>query len=131
MQIIFFGCSTLKIGMDFFINGDQFFFFLEKLRRDIDLILFVSWISQNLCCIKIFSASGHVRWRHCYIRSMCLLIYMDRIWEWRHRTWPEVEKILMQHKFCEIHDTKRIRSISRLSFSRKKKNWSPFIKKST
>ena len=32
--------SILKV--DFFINGDQFFFFLEKLRRDIDLILFAS-----------------------------------------------------------------------------------------
>ena len=28
--------------VDFFINEDQFFFFLEKLRRDIDLILFAS-----------------------------------------------------------------------------------------
>ena len=32
--------SILKV--DFFINGDQFFFFLEKLRRDIDLILFAT-----------------------------------------------------------------------------------------
>ena len=32
--------SILKV--DFFINGDQFFFFLEKLRLDIDLILFTS-----------------------------------------------------------------------------------------
>ena len=28
--------------VDFYINGDQFFFFLEKLRRDIDLNLLVS-----------------------------------------------------------------------------------------
>ena len=34
----------------------------------------------------------------------------------------------MQHKFAEFHDAKRIRSISLLSFSRKKKNWSPFKK---
>ena len=37
----------------------------------------------------------------------------------------------MQHKFAEFHDAKRIRSISLLSFSRKKKNWSPFKKIST
>jgi len=115
----------------FFLNGDQFFFFLEKLRRDIELILFASWTSENLCCNKIFSASGHVRWRYCYTRFMYLLIYMDRIWEWRHRTRPEAGKISMQHKFSELHDAKRIRSISCLSFSRKKKNWSPFIQKST
>ena len=28
--------------VDNFLNGDQFFFFVEKLRRDIDLILFAS-----------------------------------------------------------------------------------------
>ena len=80
---------------------------------------------------KIALAYGHVRWRHCYIRSMYLLIYMDRIWEWRHRTWPEAEQILMQHKFCELHDAKRIRSISRLSFSRKKEKLIAIYKKST
>ena len=47
------------------------------------------------------------------------------------RTLPEAEKILMQVEFAEFYDAKRIRSISLLSFSRKKKNWSPFIKKST
>ena len=34
----------------------------------------------------------------------------------------------MRHKFAEFNDAKRIRSISLLSFSRKKKNWSPFKK---
>ena len=53
---------------------------------------------------------------------------MARIWHWRHRTWPEAEQILMQRKFAEFHDAKRIRSISLLSFSRKKKNWSSFEK---
>ena len=109
----------------------QMIFFLEKLRRDIDLILFASWNSANLCCIKIFSASGRIRWRHCYIRSMYFEIYIDRMWWWRHRTWPEAEKIVIQHKFAEFHDAKKLRSISLLSFSRKKKNWPPFKKIST
>ena len=47
--------------VDIFLYGDQFFFFLEKLRRDIDLILFASGNSAKLCCIKIFSASGRIR----------------------------------------------------------------------
>ena len=51
--------------------------------------------------------------------------------QWRHQIRPEAEKVLMQHKFAEFHDAKRIRSISLLSFSRKKKNWSPFKKIST
>ena len=49
------------LGGFFFINVDQFFFFfLEKLRRDIDLILFASWSSQNLCCIKNFMIQKEV-----------------------------------------------------------------------
>ena len=38
------GSKLLKkiLKVDFFINGDQFFFFLEKLGRDIDLMLFAS-----------------------------------------------------------------------------------------
>ena len=34
--------KSCRPKVDIFLNGDQFFFFLEKLRRDIDLILFAS-----------------------------------------------------------------------------------------
>ena len=47
--------------VDIFLSGVQILIFLEKLERDIDLILFAIEYSANLYCIKIFSASGHVR----------------------------------------------------------------------
>ena len=55
-------------------------------------------------------------------------IYMDRIWQWRHRSWPEVEKWTAQHKFFIDYDAKRIRSISLTSFEKKIQNC-PSLKK--
>ena len=59
-------CSNNFKG-NFFLYSDQRFFFLENLSRDVDLILFPSWNSANLCCIKSFSASSHIRWLNCHI----------------------------------------------------------------
>ena len=77
---------------------------------------------NSFCIVKFskfvlhldFSAAGHIRWRHCHIRSTYSKIC---IWQWSHRTWPKAGKIIMQQKFAEFHNTKRIRSISLLSFS--------------
>ena len=60
------------------------------------------------------------------IRNIC--IYMDQIWQWRHRSWPEVEKWTAQHKFFIDYDAKRIRSISVTGFEKKIQNW-PSLKK--
>ena len=76
---------------------------------------------RNLCWAVHFSASGHDQWRHCHIRPMYFLIYMDRIWQWRHWSWPEAEKWTAQHKFLIDYDAKRIRSIFLTSFEKKYK----------
>ena len=101
--------------VDFF-NNDHFFLFSRKTDKRYRPYSFCIVISANFCCIKGFSASSHVRWRHCHIWSMYLKFTRtgngnDII---RH-DW-KLKKNLMQHKFAEIHDTKRIRSISLLSF---------------
>ena len=56
---------------------------------------------------------------------------MDRIWQWRHRTWPEAEKSSAQYKFAIDYDKKRIKSISLTSFEKKIQNWPSLKKKST
>ena len=35
-------------------------------------------------------------------------INMDRIWQWRHRTWPDSEKSLAQYKFPIDYDKKEL-----------------------
>ena len=59
------------------------------------------------------------------------VINMDRIWRWRHRTWPDSEKSSAQYKFAIDYDKKRIKSISLTSFEKKIQNWPSLKKKST
>ena len=64
-------------------------------------------------------------------RIQKIFIYIDRIWQWRHRSWPEVEKWTAQHKFFIDYDAKRIRSLSVTGFEKKIQNWPPLKKIST
>ena len=103
-------------SMRSFLVINQFFFFPQWIICNffnfISIVYrpnyFASWILANFCFNKFFWASNHFRWRQ-----------LLRIWQWRHRTWPEFEKILLKQNFAEIHDAKRIMSISFLSCSKK------------
>ena len=66
-----------------------------------------------------------------FLQMRKFLPNMDRIWRWRHRSWPEVEKWTAQHKFPTDYDAKRIRAISLTSFQKKIQNCPPLKKIST
>ena len=58
-------------------------------------------------------------------------IYMDRIWRWRHRSWPEAEKSSAPYNFSVDYNKKRIRLISLTGFEKKIQNCPPLKKIST
>ena len=70
----------------------------------------------------------HMTW---FVKIENFEIYMDRIWRWRHRSWPDSEKSLALYKFSIDYDKKRIRSIPLTSFEKKIQNCPPFKKIST
>ena len=97
---------------------------------------------KNLCWAVPLSTSGHARLRHNDVIKFSpgnFVIYKNsknisqlyRIWRWRHRSWPEVEKWTAQHKFPTDYDAKRIRAISLTSFQEKIQNCPPLKKIST
>ena len=101
---------------------------LDKVRLKSD---FLKWVS-----IFRFSRKSKKRYQpnsFCIVKFSEFVVHLDfsasgNVW-WHHRTWQEAEQILMQDKFADFYDAKRIRSISLLSFSRKKKKYSSFKKK--
>ena len=88
--------STLTARNRVFYQWRSIFHFsrkTEKRYRPNSFCIVKRRFSIRLCDIT------YVRWRHCNTWSILIPKCIDRIWQCRHRTWLEAEKIWMQHKY--------------------------------